>query len=96
MARTHQPVEAPRRSTRLASKSRVGNPTVQAQNILMVKLGLADSLADLDGETAQRYEATLTTPLSQSKHDAFWVLFNDTPGMFNPTSVVDEVLPTPQ
>lgn len=91
----HQPAEAPRRSTRLASKVCVGNPTVQAQNILMVKMGLADRVADLDAEAAQRYEATFMTPLSHSKHEAFCVLFNDALGLLDLSTGIEEVLPTP-
>lgn len=95
-ARARQSVGSPRRSVRLASKPKAANPTVQAQNVLMVKLGLAECKTAVDEETAKRYEATFATPLTQSKHDAFQVLFNDGPPLFDQASEVDRVLPSPQ
>lgn len=41
----------------------------------MVKLGLADSAKPVDSAAIQKYESILAEPLSESKHDAFKVLF---------------------
>jgi hypothetical protein len=41
----------------------------------MVKLGLADPAHTVDSAAAQKYESIFAGPLSESKHEAFKVLF---------------------
>jgi hypothetical protein len=65
VAKVRSVVESPRRSRRLAAKPKVANPALQAQKVLMVKLDLA------------QYESTFAGPLSESKHEAFRVLFQE-------------------
>jgi len=70
----------PRRSGRLAAKSRCRafNPIVQAQNVLMAKLGVRQqdqaSQADAEGDFDE-YMALFDGPLSESKREAIRMLF---------------------
>lgn len=61
----------PRRSARLAkkSKSRAANPTVQAHNVMMRRLGLLITQQQLDQEAVDAFERVFAEPISQSKHD---------------------------
>jgi hypothetical protein len=63
-----------RRSGRLAAKTKASNPTVQAQNVLKQKLGIAEALGlvrpDLDN-----IKVFFDAPLSPSKHEALQGLF---------------------
>ena len=43
----------------------------------MVKLGLADSAQNVDSTAIQKYESIFAKLLSESKHKAFKVLFQD-------------------
>jgi hypothetical protein len=70
-------VESPRRSRRLAAKPKVANPALQAQKVLMVKLGLAQQEETVETELLEKYESTFAGPLSESKHEAFRVLFQE-------------------
>jgi hypothetical protein len=56
-------------SGRLAAKPRASNPTIQAQNALMQKLGVANAAQSLDPEAFYRYQAIFAAPLSASKHE---------------------------
>ena len=69
----------PRRSGRLAAKSkcRAPNPTVQAQNVLMAKWGvrpLQPAQTGVDGDFDE-YLALFGEPLSESKREAIRMLF---------------------
>lgn len=70
----------PRRSGRLAAKSRrrAPNPTVQAQNVMMLKWGCSHSsqmIGDNDATAFNEYEALYGAPLSESKREAVRALF---------------------
>jgi hypothetical protein len=74
------PLSPPRRSGRLAAKSkcRVSNPTVQAQNVLMAKLGVGVQRPSAQTGTGNDYEEYLAMfdgPLSASKCEAIRALF---------------------
>ena len=84
---------SPRRSRRLAAKSKAANPTLQAQNVLMAKLGLANTAQDVDTTAFQKYESMFADPLSESKHEAFKVLFQDDAFLDDFAREVDELLP---
>ena len=43
----------------------------------MIKLGLVDPAKTVDSAAAQKYESIFAGPLSESKHEAFLVLFPD-------------------
>ena len=57
-----------RRSERLAQKSRIRatKPVVQAQNVLMKKLGITSEQAAPDATSFQQYTATFSSNLSDS------------------------------
>ena len=57
------------------AKPRAANPTIQAQQVLMVKLGLTDSAQPVGSADLHKYESLFADPLSESKHEAFKVLF---------------------
>ena len=69
----------PRRSGRLAAKSkcRAPNPTVQAQNVLMAKWGLRPLQPAQTGANSDfdEYLAVFGGPLSESKREAIKMLF---------------------
>jgi hypothetical protein len=77
VAKVRSVVELSRRSRRLAAKPKVANPTLQAQKVLMVKLGLAQQEETVDTKLLEKYESTFADPLSKSKHEAFRVLFQE-------------------
>lgn len=66
-----------RRSRRLAAKPKAANPTVQAQKVLMVKLGLASATPSVDSASFEKFDSIFAEPLSATKHEAFKVLFQD-------------------
>ena len=62
-----------RRNRHLAIKLRAVNPTVQAQNVLMVKLGLASATRSMDSTAFEKFDSIFADPLSASKYEAFKV-----------------------
>ena len=77
----------------MAAKSTAANPTLQDQNVLMAKLGLANTAQDVDTTAFQKYESMFADPLSESKHEAFKVLFQDDAFLDDFAQEVDELLP---
>ena len=73
------PLSLPRRSGRLAAKSkcRAPNPTVQAQNVLMAKWGVRPLQPAQTGvdDAFDDYLALFGEPLSNSKREAIRMLF---------------------
>ena len=59
-----------RRSGRLAAKTKASNPTVQAQNVLKQKLGIADMPQGPDPVALDRIKAFFVASLSPSKQEA--------------------------
>ena len=59
-----------RRSGRLAAKTKASNPTVQAQNVLKQKLGIADMPHGPDPVALDSIKAFFAAPLSPSKLEA--------------------------
>jgi len=61
-----------RRSKRLAEKShrRTTKPELQAQNVMLKKLGLTSVECPPDASAFQRYTATFASPLSRSQCEA--------------------------
>lgn len=84
------------RSRRLAAKPKVANPALQAQKVLVVKLGIAEKEAAVDTELLNKFESTFATPLSESKHEAFRVLFQDDTFLDDFARMVDGILPGAQ
>ncbi|CAD6229065.1 unnamed protein product [Miscanthus lutarioriparius] len=82
-----------RRSVRLAAKPHVSNPTLQAQKVLMVKLGLANASEPVDTAETQKLESIFAKPFSESKHKAFKVLFSDDTFLDDFVSEVDGLRP---
>jgi len=64
-----------RRSGRLAAKTKASNPTVQAQNVLKQKLGIADMPQGPDPMALDSIKAFFAVPLSPSKQEALQALF---------------------
>lgn len=77
--RSSRKIETPRRSGRLAAKSkfRARNPTKRAQNVVMQKLGLAAGCVEPDDEAIKKYKSTFAQPLSASKYEALQTLLSD-------------------
>lgn len=75
-----------RRSERLARKSRhrATKPALQAQNVMMKRLGITSASCPPDATSFQRYTATFSSTLTTSQCDALDVLL---PGGYNLTSV---------
>ena len=63
------------RSGRLAAKTKASNPTVQAQNVLKQKLGIADMPQGPDPMALDSIKAFFAVPLSPSKQEALQTLF---------------------
>jgi hypothetical protein len=65
-----------RRSERLARKSRqrATKPALQAQNVLMKRLGITSSTAPPDASSFQQFVDTFTNTLSESQCEALDVL----------------------
>ena len=93
VARAQPSVGTPRRSTRLAAKPRALNPTLQAQQVLMVKLGLVNASEPIDVAETQKLESIFVEQLSESKHEAFKVLFWDDTFLDDFVPEVDGLLP---
>jgi hypothetical protein len=55
----------------------VPNPTLQAQKVLMVKLGLANASEPINTAKTHKLESIFVEPLSESKHEAFKIFFPD-------------------
>jgi len=64
-----------RRSIRLAAKPRAANATLQAQSVLMRKLGLAVNVPPADKEAYEKYLAIFAEPLTSLKLEAIQMLF---------------------
>ena len=64
-----------RRSSRLAAKPRAANATLQAQSVLMRKLGLAVNVPPADKEAYEKYLAIFAEPLTSLKLEAIQMLF---------------------
>jgi hypothetical protein len=75
-SRTPATVLSIRRSSRLAAKPRAANATLQAQSVLMQKLGVAVEAPPADLEAFQTYLATFADPLTPSKQEALQTLFS--------------------
>ncbi|CAL5044434.1 unnamed protein product [Urochloa decumbens] len=77
--RTYQDSLLPRRSSRIAKKTkgRVSNPVVAAQNVLMRKLGILQPDAEPDAEAVQQYTDLMGTGLSESDAVAIDTIFPD-------------------
>jgi hypothetical protein len=69
-SRTPATVLSIRRSSRLATKPRAANATLQAQSVLMQKLGVAVEAPPADLEAFQTYLATFADPMTPSKQEA--------------------------
>ena len=89
VARAQPSVGSPRR----AAKPRVPNPTLQAQKVLMVKLGLLNASEPVDAAESQKLESIFVEPLSESKHEAFKVLFRDDAFLDDLAPELDGLLP---
>jgi len=68
-----------RRSERLARKSRhrATEPALQAQNVMMKKLGLTSASCPPDATSFQQFVATFSSPLTTSQCEALDVLLPD-------------------
>jgi len=66
-----------RRSERIARKPRAANSTLQAQNVLKQKLGIAVDYNVVDDEIVEKFQATFVAPLSANKQEALEALFGD-------------------
>jgi len=64
-----------RRSGKLTAKSKASNPTVQAQNVLMQKLGVVYMTQRPDPEALDTFKTIFVAPLSASKQEALRALF---------------------
>ena len=62
-------------SGRIAAKAKASNPTVQAQNVLKQKLGIADMAQSPDPTALNSIKAFFAEPLSSSKLEALQALF---------------------
>jgi hypothetical protein len=71
----------------------VANPTLQVQKVLMVKLGLVNASEPIDTADTQKLESIFAEPLSESKHEAFKVLFPDDTFLNDFVLEVDGLLP---
>lgn len=76
-SKTPKSVLTPRRSERLAMKPRAANATLQAQSVLMQKLGVTVNTNAMDAKALEKYRATFAAPLSTSKQEALQTLFLD-------------------
>ena len=79
-SRTLATVLSIRRSSHLAAKPRAAKPraanaTLQAQSVLMRKLGLAVNVPPADKEAYEKYLAIFAEPLTPSKLEAIQMLF---------------------
>jgi hypothetical protein len=83
-SKTLKPGFTPRRSVRLAAKPRAANTTIQAQNVLLQKLGIAVNTETMDAEVVQRFRAAFAGPMSAYKQNALQVLFS---GDFDPMAM---------
>ena len=79
--RTPVPVLSLRRSDCLAAKPREADSTMQAQCVLMQKLGVVASSPNVDSEMLRKYKSTFQALLSASKQEALQLLFG---GKFDP------------
>ena len=61
----------------------------------MIKLGLVDPAKTVDSAAAQKYESIFAGPLSESKHEAFKVLFLDNAFLDDFAPEVDMLLAEP-
>ena len=68
-------VMSARRSGRLAAKTKASNPTVQAQNVLKQKLGIANMAQSPEPAALDSIKAFFAEPLSPSKQEALQALF---------------------
>lgn len=75
-SRTPATVISIMRSTRLVAKPRALNATLQAQAVLMQKLGLPVDTPPADLEALERYIDTFRAPLTPSKLEALQTLFS--------------------
>ena len=64
-----------RQSGRLAAKTKASNPTLQAQNVLKQKLGIADRPHGPDPVALDSLKALFVASLSPSKIEALQALF---------------------
>ena len=74
-SRTPATVLSIRRRSRLAAKPWAANATLQAQSVLMRKLGLAVNVPPADKEAYEKYLAIFAEPLTPSKLEAIQMLF---------------------
>jgi hypothetical protein len=94
VAQAQPSVGSPRRSVRLAAKPRVPNPTLPAQKVLLVKLGLVNASEPIDTAETQKLESIFVEPLSESKHETFnRVLFPNNTFLDDFVSEMDGLLP---
>ena len=86
LRKSRQPrsVTSIRRSGRLAVKPRAANATLQAQSVLMQKLGLPVDSEPQDPEAFEKYHATFAAPLSPNKQGALQLLFSNE---FDPVAI---------
>jgi hypothetical protein len=93
VARAQPSVCSLRRRVRLDAKNWAPNPTLQAQKVLLVKWGLTNSSLLVDTTTEQKLQSIFAEPLSDSKHEAFKVLFPNGAFLDDFVSEVDGLLP---
>ena len=74
-SRTPSTVLSVCRSGRIAAKAKASNPTVQAQNVLKQKLGIADMAQSPEPAALDTIKAFFAEPLSPSKLEALQALF---------------------
>ena len=74
-SRTPSTVLSVRQSGRLAAKAKASNPTVQAQNVLKQKLGIADMAQGPEPAALDSIKTFLAEPLSPSKMATLQALF---------------------
>jgi hypothetical protein len=75
-SKTPKPGFTPRRSVHLAAKPRAANATIQVQNILLQKLGIAVNTDAVDAEVVQKFRTAFAAPMSAYKQNALQVLFS--------------------
>jgi hypothetical protein len=75
-SRTPATVVTLKRSTRLAAKPRAANATLQAQSVLMRKLGIPVQTPPADLDALGRYIAAFNEPPTPTKEEALQALFS--------------------
>lgn len=65
-----------RRSSRIAARPRAGNATIQAQKVLLRKLGVQVGEDEVDSQIQQKFRAAFRGDMTESKQQALHILLN--------------------